>query len=432
MSLPEQKETGMLQQGPFGLLSTFLYNHDFMLKHQDFFARFIDNSRMNNLVPVQTDPISLQIRFADLAQAEITPGMEVLISLMAEHNSGALHQFIRAIFSMYKNGIRGMTPSKHLCESMALTQANYDASEFHLPYPCTVIELPIEFRSKFTLKPFLAEARQHPQILEAMESYYKTDFKALEENGLPPRYIIMMEHEHDEVGTAGIPNFAKFDGAKATRTLTTVLVSDLTFKRMLCPILKIQKPGYQQPFEFRIMNPMCLAVFQRPLYRGVSLHNILTAMTGIKNDGSPYSTDLDEQSRHSMIQMTLLCANICHALTHMGMEVKEQAGADKLRARGSNLAQRCMPTTIAPALTIITESNKTQRDDSDVPSEPTGRVISPHYRIGHFRKQHYGAGGKDIKTVWIAPTLVNKYLLQNPDACVFVKTQKDFDKPVDS
>jgi hypothetical protein len=39
--------------------------------------------------------------------------------------------------------------------------------------------------------------------------------------------------------------------------------------------------------------------------------------------------------------------------------------------------------------------------------EPTGRTIAPHVRRGHWRRQHYGAGGVNVKRVRIAPTLVN-------------------------
>lgn len=420
--LPSQKETGMLLQNKFGLLSAFLYNHDFMLKHHNVFERFMNMASPNCLVPFAAKyaEMDLKVRFGDVV---IDPGMEVLLNLMADYNSSALHQFVRAIMDMYKNGIHGMQPSEVLCESMALTQANYDASEFHLPYPTTIIELPLAFRSSYTLRPFLEEMRMLPNLMAAANQYWKTDFEQLGRDGLPPRYIIMMEHQHDEIGVENVPNFQKFVGATANRTLTVVMASDLSFKKMLCPILKAILNNQMR--EVRIMNPMSFCVFQRPLYRGVTMHDVLTTKTGIKNDGSVYSVDMMDSEQHSMIQMSLLCVNICHALTHMGMET-EKVAHEKLQRRGSPLAQRVIPTIIAPAITIINEARRSSRTDDGL-SESTGKVVSPHYRIGHFRRQHYGSGGIEIKTVWIAPTLVNKHLLANPNACAFAKKQKDFD-----
>jgi len=42
-------------------------------------------------------------------------------------------------------------------------------------------------------------------------------------------------------------------------------------------------------------------------------------------------------------------------------------------------------------------------------SEVTGTHASPetHWRIGHYREQHYGKGNVSIKTIWIDPVMVN-------------------------
>ena len=37
-----------------------------------------------------------------------------------------------------------------------------------------------------------------------------------------------------------------------------------------------------------------------------------------------------------------------------------------------------------------------------------GRFVTPHWRRGHMRLQHFGEGRKQIKTIFIAPILVNK------------------------
>jgi len=58
-------------------------------------------------------------------------------------------------------------------------------------------------------------------------------------------------------------------------------------------------------------------------------------------------------------------------------------------------------------------------------AEPTGRKVAPHVRRGHWRRQHHGPSGREVKRVRIAPTLVNAgsgplaprvYRLPNPPA----------------
>lgn len=44
-------------------------------------------------------------------------------------------------------------------------------------------------------------------------------------------------------------------------------------------------------------------------------------------------------------------------------------------------------------------------NDPDHP--PTGAKVAPHLRRGHIRRQHYGAGNAQEKTIWIAPIFVN-------------------------
>lgn len=40
------------------------------------------------------------------------------------------------------------------------------------------------------------------------------------------------------------------------------------------------------------------------------------------------------------------------------------------------------------------------------PHEPTGRQMPPHWRKGHWRRQRYGAGREQVKTVFIRPVFV--------------------------
>lgn len=40
-------------------------------------------------------------------------------------------------------------------------------------------------------------------------------------------------------------------------------------------------------------------------------------------------------------------------------------------------------------------------------SDHIGRTVKTHWRRGHFKPQRYGKGFKDIKTIWIQPTLIN-------------------------
>lgn len=60
-----------------------------------------------------------------------------------------------------------------------------------------------------------------------------------------------------------------------------------------------------------------------------------------------------------------------------------------------------------PPSAIHVLSVRTRPADPGHTAEPTGRTLAPHRRRGHWRRQHHGPGGRDIKLVRIAPVLVN-------------------------
>lgn len=48
-----------------------------------------------------------------------------------------------------------------------------------------------------------------------------------------------------------------------------------------------------------------------------------------------------------------------------------------------------------------------RRTEGHGTAEPTGRRVAPHVRRGHWRRQHFGPGGNQVKRVRISPTVVN-------------------------
>lgn len=59
-----------------------------------------------------------------------------------------------------------------------------------------------------------------------------------------------------------------------------------------------------------------------------------------------------------------------------------------------------------PSCTVVRIGKVYDRSGNEV-SNPTGRHMPIHWRAGHTRQQHYGAGNQKIKQVYIKPVLVN-------------------------
>lgn len=84
------------------------------------------------------------------------------------------------------------------------------------------------------------------------------------------------------------------------------------------------------------------------------------------------------------------------ALATKGMEaVESKLGKHGITKKGRIEAKRYS------RVTYIRPSKEFQKRDA------SGRVIKPHLRRGHIRRQHHGEGNKLVHKVWIEPTLVN-------------------------
>lgn len=140
------------------------------------------------------------------------------------------------------------------------------------------------------------------------------------------------------------------------------------------------------------------------------------------DDPDPVTPEAAEE----LNQYTRLCMNACLYATHHGLQQlpdtnpghreRVTARLAKSRKRGDDHLTRVNEAElqtipfrfqIDQRLPLYLTTKSTDHE----PGEPTGRIMAPHWRRGHWRRQHHGPGNAQTKLIAIPAVLVNADLL---------------------
>ena len=379
-------------QAPFGALLAFLYDNSNLLESLETLIRNPNATSEQMMAFTKIDP-RLQGRLATL--------------LTAMQNS-SVRDVIMKMIELTKNGIKGCQPSEVFADSMALTDANYLCDDFKMPYPVVVVEIPEGCRGHIRVMP-----RTMPEELERhYVGLWGLDFRQFELKGAETRYIILSEEIVPRTQVAQL-------GGWTERWIHAQIITSEFVKGEL---IKESKLIYTTANNNLLFNPAPVSTFTRPMIEGKAVEEIITYRSG-ERDNSPGSIDIPDDdvplkpnqkwSESSeieyMVRVSRMAMNVVMALTNIGFDEEKKVVGEKLKRRGSAKANRVVPDVLRPVTLINDELDKVQYEDSEGHS---GVVVSPHFRRGHWRRQHYGEKRSLIKNAWIAPTIVNKHLLR--------------------
>ena len=403
--LTKDQERGMLKQAPAGALTAFLYDNAW------FFDSLKDAAAMSE---------------EDLAKKykHVPRFMERLnIISMAMQNTSITGAISRLDY-IYRDGIKAMVPSAHLADAMALTEANYSCDDFKLPYKTVVIEIPPQCRGHIRMMrdglPTTWDTAYGDLWDINMEEMYTTGSEA--------RFVILSEVEYEEDAY-----YKEFDGHASRHIAVEIITTEFLRGEMAKPfdLSKFMKTAK----NLMVFNPSPVATFSRPLIHGRTVDDVIMYHAGVRDDSpgtikvegddaplrpNQHYTQASEQEY--MVRIARMAMNVMFALVNMGYDEEKKVAAPKLIQRGGREAQRAIPDVLSVTVEMNAELKKIKYDDS---TGHSGIVVTPHFRRGHWRKQRHGEGKSLLKSVWIAPTIVNRHLLRdNGEASVFASSQE--------
>ena len=388
----------MLKQAPLGAMTSFLYDN----------AAVLDAAYK---IGVKGDYTNVSI--IEEFGKDIFASIDALAAASANNSVRAV---LRRLMLLSHEGVKGIAPNASFADSMALTEANYDCTDFKMPYPTVVIEIPEACRGYIRLN----RANFSQTIIKLYEKLWGIDMELMFTRGAEARYIVVTETERE------LQRFESFDGEATKHISIEIMMSEF----MKGPITKpIADAGFTTKFQrddgsttSMAFNPAPVTFFGRPMIKGQTVEKVFMQRVWntddspgtikLNDDAAPMGIDLrwTQGSELEYTQrVTRMAMNIIFALVNMGYDEVKRVASDKIIRRGSNVAKRVIPDVLSPTTVMSAELKKFKYDESFT---ETDLVMSPHFRRGHWRKQRHGAELKLIKNVWIMPTVVNKHLLR--------------------
>lgn len=333
---------------------------------------------------------------------------------------GCISNFLK----LHQKGIKGIAPDAKLADSMALTEANYNAEDFRMPYDRLVIEIPKECRGHVRLdRESFSDGTK-----ELYEDAWGIDLNHLFTVGAEIKYIIVSEIKYEE------PKYVKeFEGYAESQIDIEIITSEFLKSELVKPIPNNGRArrddGYITSWIF---NPSPVSFYGRPLVKGRTVEELISKRVW-REDNSPGAikhrvsdnivADLrwpEQPELDYMINATRMALNLIFALVNMGFDEEMKVSSQKLIHRGSKEAKRVIPDVLSPATLINSELKKFKYESIG----EGGGSVRPHFRRGHWRNQRHGPELQQIKNVWIMPTIVNKKLLRaGAEDNVFKTTQ---------
>lgn len=389
----------MLLQSPLGALTAFLYDNHKLLKTANEVAQYQRLENWSNEQLISKYGIDMFNRLSAVGSASRNSSVRALMKRMIK---------------LAEEGVKGIAPSATFCESMALTEANYNCEDFKMPYPTVAVEIPEGCRGYVRLdrKAF------SKGICEMYEELWGLDMDLLFDRGAECRYVIISEHDADETGGKKEKYFAEFDGS-AEKIISVEIVTSEFLKGHMTKRLPRQAYGPEGTLVDMGFNPAPVTFYGRPMIKGKTVEDIFMGRKAFAEDDSPGSIHVEGENEKLKVDLrwtqgseleytmriTRMAINVIFALVNMGYTETKKAGAPKLLRRGGKDAQRAVPDVLEPATVINTELEKYRYDTDNIGDGSSKR---PHFRRGHWRKQRHGPERKLIKNVWILPTVVNR------------------------
>lgn len=408
--LVHTQEKGMLLQAPLGQYTSFLYENAELIDHM------CQLTSLAKLGPAKVE------QYMDDLHDKSSHGKRMTKEL---HMAGGARQnrMINGVFASimehFKHGVKGVKPDETMADAMALTEANYDSTEFKMPYDNIVLEIPDGCVGKLS-----GNFEDNPHERQLMEDF-GIDPECIKK-GFDTAYVFISFEDHKR------QYVKEFDGyAEATINVEIVTRQFISGKL----IRDSEVPNiFNYPMNF---NPAPVCVYSRPLIEGHSMEDILTLKTGrvgnspgeygVSDEGGPFVENwqfLAGSEYEYIIRLTRMAVNCIHAITQIGFDEEKQPVAKKLIKRGSHVVRRFIPDILTPVTSITNEASKAEYADDS--TGHSGVVVSPHFRRGHWRKQRHGEGRKLTKTIWIAPQVINKHLLrEKADENVVKNTRRE-------
>jgi hypothetical protein len=400
--LLSSQEKGMLLQAPLGRYTSFLYENAVLIGHIDFML----GSAMQDTAAADKYLIGLR----DGSASDRRMFQELHMCGAARANQ-SINGVFSSIVNHYKHGVKGVSPSEEMANSMALTEANYESTDFKLPYNNMVFEIPRNCCDRLKGS-FDADNPANALLLEQ----FGIDPNNLT-NGFKVAYILLSISDHDKY-------FVEEFQGYADRTINVEIVTEDFIRGKM--IVDSDIPNIlKYPINF---NPSPVCVYSRPLVEGKTMEEVLSFHAGKIKDtpgawapekgtndtGSGIVEDwrLAADDEHEyIIRLTRMATNCIHAITQIGFDENKKPVPDKLIKRGSFSAKRMIPDILTPIALVSDQAKKVKYDDTS--TGYSGVVKDPHFRRGHWRRQRHGKDNQEIKTIWIAPLIVNQHLLRD-------------------
>lgn len=390
----------MLRQSPLGRYTAFQYDNAVLFGHVKYIQELIKKDER------KADEYLLSLR--DGSDKDKKMYQELHLCSASRMNK-TINGMFMSMIDHYNHGIKGISPTPQLVNALALTDANYTTDDFMMPYPEMIIDIPDECAGHLS-----GSFKNEPRNRKLMEEFGLDPDCITKGFKIACVFIHVREHE---------PHEYKQFGGFATRTMDITIITEAMISGpMVRPSTIRNVFGY--PINY---NPSPICAFSRPLIPGMEMEKLIRYTTGEINDspgsyavgkgtddhGTGIVTDWHlaaETELEYIIRLTRMALNCIHAVTQIGYEKITDSVPQKLIQRGGEAAKRVIPDILKPVSLLVDEAKKAQYSDDSIGH--SGIVMAPHFRRGHWRKQHYGQQMQQTKTIWIAPTVINKHLLR--------------------
>jgi hypothetical protein len=345
------------------------------------------------------------------------PQNNPLLLKMIDQYRDAGHSALTATYTWMKalsNGPKVFKLDATKWESLEQYEINVPCEEYHQPYQTVIFDVPADYANNrlvpfewhevnnpiniaiFELRNEIAQGKFPESELEEKESALKHLFRKLKEmygDELSPEFYKKARNEFVMLSEIDKhkPDFIICHLSDKKDWIMINIVMDsrqaITYVIKLVPGLTLEETwdkhnqtlndfGVQMtPQEIDLSNKLIRAVFNA---------NLLLCHFGAEKIG-PASQSLYDQLQSR-----------CNRKIKAKPEVIEQ----------NRIALRTLPILYQFKQDVVlhlTETIKSRNGDSI----PTGKIVRPHWRRGHYRKQHYGVGNILTKRIPILPVFVN-------------------------
>lgn len=293
--------------------------------------------------------------FLELKNGMSMPHADLVRMLQGKREAAtwiAIYMASRTVFE----GPRVFRPSIADCVAMENINPNISLNEYVQPYPVMVVEYPREYSEKRIV------------VGESITSATLVRYRPI---------MTMITCNRDKDGNVGSiwTSTITSSGAELTQGLSKEYHSDISKGlNVLVSETNSWSPDTIYTMDEKKLGLNCARIAINSM--------LLMSMFGCK----PAGTDNDRYLAR----------------------LERQLSKQKDRKKAADLRTEIKSIPRIYSLDQSIKLRKTERSKND--HEPTGRIVSPHWRRGHIRMQACGPNASEHKKIFIAPVLVNAHL----------------------